>query len=170
MSTYELNFGVPYGVTTARVYLDVLTPVDADRQYVVGLRAMAGDRVVDLDSPGWHYSKHLQTKFCYLPRRSEPGMAKLPLLTVGREVTPSGGAAARLGAQDPHLSKRSSGLCGSRRRTRPEAPRSSRLSAVRKVRTMSEVDVWVVIGFKDWGHDRVAMAVTSIANVRRAPR
>ncbi|MER7073738.1 hypothetical protein [Terrabacter sp. NPDC000476] len=87
MSTYELNFGVPYGVTTARVYLDVLTPVDADRQYVVGLRAMAGDRVVDLDSPGWHYSKHLQTKFCYLPRRSEPGMAKLPLLTVGREVT-----------------------------------------------------------------------------------
>lgn len=87
MSTYELNFAMPYAVTTACLYLDVKRPVDGDRQYVIGVRAMAGTSPVDLDSPGWHFSERLQTKFCYLPSQGAPGIVKLPPLVVGREIS-----------------------------------------------------------------------------------
>lgn len=87
MSTYAVSFGMPYAVTTAWLYLDVVRPVPAERQYVVGIKAFAQDRLLELESKGWHFSQHLQTHFSYLPRQDAAAVVKLPALVLGEEIT-----------------------------------------------------------------------------------
>ena len=87
MSTFAVNFGMPYAVTTAWLYLDVVQPVPADRHYVVGIKAYADGRPLELKSRGWHFSQHLQTHFSYLPRQDAAAVVKLPGLVLGEEIT-----------------------------------------------------------------------------------
>ena len=107
MSTYELNFGMPYGLTTMSLYVDVGQAELASRQYVVCVEALAGDEAVDLESVGWTYSHNLQAKFCYLPESSVPGVVRLPPLSVGREISILRVGAPRLGPRGAPRRRRS---------------------------------------------------------------
>ena len=86
-STYELNFGMPYAITTMSLYLDVARGGVKAREYVVCVSASREEQALELASPGWHYSQQLDSKFCYLPAQDGAGVVRLPPLVVGREVS-----------------------------------------------------------------------------------